>query len=87
VQSWKFTVSGGEFVLGSGTAGQPGYNSARGIPSEDGSLVLSGTGIAKSRRSGRQQYPVLFEGRLNDDRFVLKGRLGKRPCTLVLARG
>jgi hypothetical protein len=87
VQNWRVAVNGGEFVVGSGTAGQPGYNSARGIPGEDGKLVLSGTGIPGAQGSRGRPYEVLFEGRFAGDRFLMKGRLGKRPCTLVLARG
>jgi hypothetical protein len=30
---------------------------------------------------------VFFQGRFDGDRFVLKGSLGKRTCTLVIARG
>ena len=87
LQNWRFTVTGGEFLVGIGTAGQPGSNLGRGRPADDGSLVLTGTGIASSQRVRGQPYPVFFEGRLDGDRFVMKGRLGQRACTLVLARG
>jgi serine/threonine-protein kinase len=87
VQNWAFTVKGGEFVVERGVASRPGYHGARGRPSEDGGLVLSGIGIANAQRFLGKPYPVFFEGRLNGDRFVLKGRLGERACTLVLARG
>ncbi len=87
LQNWRFTVAGGEFLVGIGAAGQPGFNLGRGRPADDGSLVLTGTGIASSQRARGQSYPVFFEGRLDGDRFVMKGRLGQRACTLVLARG
>ncbi len=87
VQNWRLTVNGGEFVVEAGKPGQPGHNLVRGRPSEDGSLVLSGTGIDSAQRLRGRSYPVLFEGRFDGDRFVMKGKLGQRACTLVLARG
>jgi serine/threonine-protein kinase len=87
VQSWRMTVSGGEFVIERGTPGQPGYNQARGKPGDDGSLVLSGNGVSDTKRALGNTYSVFFQGRFDGDRFVLKGSLGKRSCTLVLARG
>ena len=66
-----------------GVAGEPGYNMARGKPGEDGSLILTGTGIAQRKD---RPHGVLFEGRLEGERFVLKGYQGSRACTLVLAR-
>lgn len=86
VTSWRMNVQGGEFVVGSGVAGQPGYNEARGRPAEDGGLVLSGSGIAVTKRNAGKSLPVFFEGRLEGERFVLKGSIGDRACTLVLAR-
>jgi tRNA A-37 threonylcarbamoyl transferase component Bud32 len=86
VTSWRMSVQGGEFVVGSGVAGQPGYNEARGRPAEDGGLVLSGSGIAVTKRNAGKPLPVFFEGRLEGERFVLKGSIGDRTCTLVLAR-
>jgi predicted Ser/Thr protein kinase len=86
VSSWRMSVQDGMFVIGSGVAGQPGYNQARGKPSEDGGLVLTGNGIAVTRRNAGKGIPVFFQGRLEGERFVLKGSIGDRPCTLVLAR-
>jgi predicted Ser/Thr protein kinase len=87
VQNWRVTVNGGEFVVEGGEPGRPGHNLARGRPGDDGNLVLSGTGIPGAQGSRGKPYQVLFEGRFAGDRFLMKGRLGKRPCTLVLARG
>jgi len=87
MQNWAFTVKAGEFVVERGTAGQPGHNLGRGRPGDDGGLVLSGTGINSAQRLRGRPYPVFFEGRFDGDRFVMKGRLGERACTLVLARG
>jgi predicted Ser/Thr protein kinase len=86
VTSWRMNVQDGEFVVGSGVAGQPGYNQARGKPAEDGGLVLSGSGIAVTKRNAGNSLPVFFQGRLEGERFVLKGSIGDRTCTLVLAR-
>ncbi len=86
VSSWKLSVAGGEFVLERGAPGQPGYNQARGKPGDDGSLVLSGKGVSDTKRTLGNTFIVFWEGRFDGERFVLKGALGQRPCTLVLAR-
>jgi predicted Ser/Thr protein kinase len=87
VTGWKLTVTGGEFVVGGGTPGQPGYDESRGRPGEDGSLVLSGTGVSEAKRTLGSRFTVRFQGRLDGERFVLRGSLGGRNCTLVLSRG
>src|SRR4029077_5049468 len=86
VTTWRLNVQDGEFVVGSGVAGQPGFNQARGKPAEDGSLVLSGSGIAVSKQNAGRQLPGFFEGRLDGERFEMKVSIGHRPCTLVIAR-
>jgi class 3 adenylate cyclase len=85
--TWKLSVKDGQFVVERGDPGKAGYNTAKGAPRADGSLVLNGSGIATARRFAGQPYSVFFEGRLEDGRFVMKGRMGQRNCTLVLARG
>jgi len=87
VTSWRMNVAGGEFVIERGTPGQPGYNQARGKAGDDGSLVLSGNGVSDSKRTIGNTFNVFFQGRFDGDRFVLKGSLGQRACTLVIARG
>ena len=87
VTSWKMNVAGGEFVVERGTPGQPGYNQARGKPGDDGSLVLSGNGVSDTRRTLGNTFTVFLQGRFDGERFVLKGTLGQRSCTLVLTRG
>ena len=83
--SWNLSVKDGEFVLAVGAPGQPGYSLARGRP-DDGLLTLRGEGIAISKRFLGMSHPVFFRGRIEGDRFVLRGGLGDRNCTLVLAR-
>ena len=80
------SVAGGEFIIERGTPGQPGYNQARGKAGDDGSLVLSGKGVSDTKRTLGNTFTVFWEGRFDGERFVLKGALGQRPCTLVLAR-
>jgi class 3 adenylate cyclase len=87
VVSGRVSVKGGEFAISGGRPGQIGYFEARGRPSDDGSLVLTGSGISSVQRSLGKPYAVLFQGRLEGERFLLKGTLGTRPCTVVLGRG
>jgi hypothetical protein len=84
--TWNLTVTGGEFVVESGKSGRRGSTTARGRPAPDGTLKLDGTGIASAKRFLDQPYTVHYEGKLEGDRFVLKGRHGQRPCSMVLAR-
>jgi class 3 adenylate cyclase len=87
VVTWKTTVATGEFSMERGKRGEAGYNAMQGRPAADGSLILSGTGISNAQRSMGKTYAVYFEGRSDGRRFVLKGRLGDRNCTIVLAPG
>jgi predicted Ser/Thr protein kinase len=86
VNTWRFTVRDGEFVIAGGNLGEPGSYEARGKPADDGTLVLSGRGVSETKSNFGNAYPVFFQGRADGDRFVLKGGLGNRPCTLVIAR-
>jgi len=86
VATSNLSVKDGEFVVVAGTPGQPGYSLARGRPNDDGLLTISGDGIAISKRFLGMSHPVYFRGRSEGERFILKGTLGDRNCTLVLAR-
>jgi DNA polymerase III gamma/tau subunit len=85
-RSWNFAVAGGEFVVERGVSGQPGYTIARGTPAADGSLTLDGSGVSSARLYFNKPHTSHYEGKLDGDRFVLKGREGARPCSMVLAR-
>ncbi|HTQ75690.1 MAG TPA: protein kinase [Burkholderiales bacterium] len=86
VNSWKVTVRDGEFVIAGGNLGEPGSYEARGKPADDGTLVLSGKGVSETKSNYGKAFPVFFQGRSDGERFVLKGGLGNRPCTVVIAR-
>ncbi|HZE10834.1 MAG TPA: serine/threonine-protein kinase [Burkholderiales bacterium] len=86
VATSNLSVKGGEFVVVVGTPGQPGYSLARGRPNDDGLLTMRGDGLAISKRFLGMSHPVYFRGRADGDRFTLKGTLGDRNCSLVLAR-
>jgi len=47
---------------------------------------MRGDGLAISKRFLGMSHPVYFRGRADGDRFTLKGTLGDRNCSLVLAR-
>lgn len=84
----KFTVSvtQGEFVVERGRPGAPGYMMVRGTPDANAGLVLLGGAIAGHPSIRGTQIPAKFEGRLDGDRFVMKGGMGRRTCGLVLTR-
>jgi len=83
---WKFSTSGNDWIVSGGQEGQPGYLVMRGTPADDGSLALTGKVIARSKRFYGQEAPVFFDGKYDGSRFVLKGRIGRRGCSMVLAR-
>jgi len=87
VANSKLSVKDGEFVVTTGTPGQPGYSLAKGRPDESGKLVLRGDGIAVAKRFLGRPHPIYFLGRIDGQRFHLNGQVGDRNCTLVLARG
>jgi class 3 adenylate cyclase len=80
------TVSHGEFTLERGESGEPGYLRIQGRPDADGTLVMSGNGIAGIAAIRGKKYPAFFEGHLESGRFVMQGTLGRRSCTLVIGR-
>jgi class 3 adenylate cyclase len=80
------TVSRGEFVLERGESGEPGYLRIQGRPDADGTLVMSGNGVAGIPAIRGKKYPAFFEGHLEGGRFVMQGTLGRRSCALVIAR-
>ncbi len=86
VDRFAVTVNKGEFVLERGQPGQPGYNLVRGRPADDGSLVLTGTGISRQPQYLGREYAAYLEGRFDGERFVLKGKYGRRGCSIVFAR-
>lgn len=83
---WRVAVRTGEFLLETGTRGQPGYSRVSGRPSEDGTLALDGVLVSRAQAHLGEEVPVYFEGELTGDRFVLKGRYGSRDCSLTMAR-
>jgi class 3 adenylate cyclase len=86
VHRFPATVSKGEFLLERRQRGQPGYQILRGKPGEDGSLILTGIFTPGIPRYPGQEAPAYFEGRFDGERFTLKGKYGRRGCSLVIAR-
>jgi class 3 adenylate cyclase len=82
----RVTVRGGEFVVEPGVRGQAGYWHVSGSPAGDGSLVLTGMYIPRTKARVSQEGRARFDGRLIGDHFVLDGRFGRRNCSLTMAR-
>lgn len=76
-------VRGGEFRVERGFPGQPGHNVASGRPAADGTLVMTGNGLAGD--TGRP-FEIRFDGRRTGDRFLLQGAFGGRTCEVELVR-
>ncbi|MEO8484893.1 MAG: adenylate/guanylate cyclase domain-containing protein [Betaproteobacteria bacterium] len=79
-------VRGGEFMVERGARGVPGYNTIRGHPAPDGTLVLTGTGIGNQGRGHGQPFEIRLAGRWTGDRFVLNGGWGGRDCAVEATR-
>ncbi len=92
----SLTVQGGEFVIVDGAPGQPGYSRISGRASENGTLVLEGTGVSNAAASRGNEYQAYLEGRAviagfalsdaDDEGFALSGKYGARKCTLRIRR-
>ena len=78
--------SGGEYMIEKGNAGQPGYFAVRGTPQPGGRLVLSGQLVSGIGPAKGREMPVHYEGSLDGERYELKGRMGRRPCSLAFTR-
>lgn len=76
----------GGFELTRGDPEKPGYVMLRGIPAQNGRLVLSGTGRTgkQSRRPGTP-YEARFDGMLQSGTYEGRGKLGVRPCLIRLS--
>jgi len=79
-------ISAGTVRVRNGRPGENGYVSFEGRIAADGSLALSGVLIPGRDELGREEHTVHYEGRLEGDRFILTGEVGRRPCTLALSR-
>lgn len=79
-------VNGDTYVLRRGRKGEPGEVSLSGVRQPDGTLRLTGSGIAGRGPARGKPFPILVEGRFTDDTFEGRGMLGKRDCALKIAR-
>ena len=77
-------VDDGVITVERGTRGQAGYLIAKGRPTADGRLALSGTAIAANRRNLGKEIGVYFSGAYADGVFALSGRTGSRTCRMTI---
>ena len=77
-------VDDGVITVERGTRGQAGYLIAKGRPTADGRLSLSGTAIAANRRNLGKEIGVYFSGAYADGVFALSGRTGLRTCRMTI---
>jgi class 3 adenylate cyclase len=76
-------VRDGGFVFERGEVGQPGYVFLQGRD-VDGQLTMVGNVISAAPATLGQQGPARLSGSLAGSGYVLKGKLGRRPCSLAL---
>lgn len=69
-----------------GQSGLPGYFRAYGTVSDEGSFVLQGTHLARSRRIVGNEDRLQASGRLEGDNLEGSGSIGKRRCSVAFAR-
>jgi len=79
-----YRYADGEYEIVQGSPGVPGYVTARGKPTADGRLTLSGNIVGRSTRFRGQRLPARFEGSLAGAIYDMRGTIGKRGCTLQL---
>ncbi len=79
-------LEGETFAIERRPAGMPGHLVLRGTPGADGSLALSGTLVAPRGPRRGEELPVRLAGSREGERYVARGRLGRRPCEVQLAR-
>jgi len=78
--------SGDEFKVSYGASGQPGSAQMSGTRERDGSMQLHGRGISGAAGSYGSDHPAQFSVRFSEGRFEGRGRLGARPCTLIISQ-
>jgi len=77
-------VEDGVIIVERGTAGQVGYLFAKGRPSAEGQLVLSGIAISPTKRNFGKEIKAYFTGAYADGAFALNGRTGSRNCKMTV---
>ncbi len=82
----EVSVSGDAFVVERGVRDQPGHFLLRGTPDADGRLQLLGTGSSGMAKYRGTPYAAGFDGKFEGDRYQAPGRLGRRKCTISIAR-
>jgi hypothetical protein len=78
-----FRIVDGEIVISAGVPGRAGSMLIRGRPGPNGELTLNGSVVGRGR--GRNMtLPAFYQGQIVKGRGLLKGRIGQRPCTILL---
>ena len=77
-------VEDGVIIIERGIAGQVGYLFAKGRPTADGQLVLSGIAISPTKRNYGKEIKAYYTGAYADGAFALNGRTGSRNCKMTI---
>lgn len=80
------TVSGDKYEVRTGKPDQPGYLLMTGVRQPDGRLHLTGSGISGMQKFRGSAYRAEFDGKMAGERYEAAGLLGRRECTMKIAR-
>jgi class 3 adenylate cyclase len=82
----KVSIDGTEVAVENGRQGEPGYLRLTGARQADGRLLLQGSGISGIAAFRGKPYQATLRGRFRSERYLGRGLLGTRDCSLVIAR-
>ena len=80
------TVSGDKYEVRTGKPDQPGYLLMTGVRQSDGRLHMTGNGISGMQKFRGNPFKAEFDGKMIGERYEAAGLLGRRECTLKMAR-
>ena len=87
-RNWAASViiDGDKVQVRTGKPNEPGWLDMTGVRKADGALRLAGTGLSGMKEYLGRPFQAEFDGRISAERYVGKGKLGTRECTLTIAR-
>jgi hypothetical protein len=87
-EEWQMVVAvrGDRVHARSGKSGEPGWLEMSGVRMPDGTMRLTGAGLSGMKEYRGNSFKADFDGKFSGERYAGKGKLGRRECTLTIAR-